>query len=55
MKLKKCETCSEEVDTAYRIQIKKGKLWVFVCAVCLPVYQAGNFYSYGGTWKGYRH
>ena len=55
MKLKTCNTCREEVDTAYRIQTQKGKIWMFVCAGCLPKHQEGKFYRYGGTWKGYRH
>lgn len=55
MKTKTCPTCQEEHTTMYRIQIKKGKEWIFVCPDCIKIHKAGSYYRYGGTWKGYRH
>ncbi|MEL6534415.1 MAG: hypothetical protein AAFQ98_03330 [Bacteroidota bacterium] len=55
MKTKTCPTCQQEHTVMYRIQIQKGKTWIFVCPTCLPGHQAGAFYRYGGTWKGARH
>lgn len=55
LKLKECYTCKTAVETAYRIQTQKGKTWIFVCSKCLPKHQQGDYYRYGGTWKGYRH
>ncbi len=55
MKLKTCALCNVEADVMYRIQIKKGKIWIFVCTVCCKKSQAFVDYKYGGTWKGSRH
>lgn len=33
----------------YRIQLKKGKVWVFVCEACCLVAQKLPEYRYGGT------
>ncbi|MCH2216439.1 MAG: hypothetical protein MK086_14845 [Flavobacteriales bacterium] len=55
MKTKLCYTCLAEGDVMYRIQIQKGKKWIFVCPKCQAKYAQGDFYRYGGTWKGYRH
>ncbi|MFK7932488.1 MAG: hypothetical protein AB8G22_03205 [Saprospiraceae bacterium] len=55
MKTKICATCQTEHDTMFRVQIQKGKKWIFVCESCCKKHQKGAFYRYGGTWKGYRH
>ena len=55
MKTKLCPTCKKENVVMYRIQIKKGKEWIFVCPICIKQHQQGAFYRYGGTWKGSRH
>jgi len=55
MKTKVCATCQEEYTTMYRIQIQKGKTWIFVCPNCIEKHKQGVFYRYGGTWKGKRH
>ncbi|MEO1052260.1 MAG: hypothetical protein AAFX87_16630 [Bacteroidota bacterium] len=55
MKTKNCPLCKQDSDVMYRIQIRKGKEWLFVCADCLPSCQKSDQYRYGGTWKGYRH
>jgi len=55
MKTKTCEICAREETIAYRIQIEKGKTWIFVCAVCCENAKTKANYKYGGTWKGSRH
>jgi transcription elongation factor Elf1 len=55
MKTKTCATCGEEESTMYRVQIKKGKDWIFVCKPCCEEHQSKPEYRYGGTWKGSRH
>ncbi|MEM1214362.1 MAG: hypothetical protein AAGJ82_01660 [Bacteroidota bacterium] len=55
MKTKVCATCKEEHTVLFRIQIRKGKVWLFVCKSCCEQHQKGAFYRYGGTWKGARH
>jgi hypothetical protein len=55
VKTKECHTCKNSDEVMYRIQIKKGKEWVFVCPDCQTRHAKGDFYRYGGTWKGYRH
>jgi len=55
MKTKICAICSKEETTLYRIQIEKGKLWIFVCTACCNAVKTKEQYKYGGTWKGYRH
>jgi hypothetical protein len=56
LKTKTCAICQEEFEVLYRIQIKKGKLWIFSCKSCLEEQKATNLnYRYGGTWKGKRH
>lgn len=39
----------------YRVQITKGKDWIFCCKFCTEQHQSLPFYKYGGTWKGTRH
>lgn len=39
----------------YRIQVKKGKTWIFVCDDCIKAHKTNPNYRYGGTWKGKRH
>lgn len=36
----------------YRVQLTKGKVWVFVCQRCCLQAQTLAEYRYGGTWKG---
>lgn len=55
MKTKTCATCKKEDDVMYRVQIQKGKTWIFVCKDCCEEHQKKPNYRYGGTWKGYRH
>lgn len=55
MKSKNCDLCTREEATLYRIQIKKGKTWIFVCASCCDAAKSKTHYKYGGTWKGSRH
>jgi protein-arginine kinase activator protein McsA len=55
MKTKTCELCKLEETILYRIQIKKGKDWIFVCETCCKKSQNLAQYKYGGTWKGKRH
>ena len=55
MKSKICELCKVEHTTLYRIQIEKGKIWIFVCTDCCNVQKSNPHYRYGGTWKGTRH
>ena len=55
MKYKICAKCKKEAITLYRIQITKGKVWIFVCADCCNKAKAEPDYRYGGTWKGDRH
>jgi hypothetical protein len=42
----------KEFSVVYRIQLKKGKDWVFVCEACCLVAKKLPEYRYGGTWKG---
>lgn len=55
MKTKPCATCKQEHTTLYRVQLQKGKLWVFVCEACCIKAKSNPHYRYGGTWQGYRH
>jgi len=55
MKTKTCPYCQKDHDVMYRIQVRKGKDWLFVCTDCLKACQQLPDYRYGGTWKGYRH
>ena len=55
MKTKDCYRCGEAHTTLYRVQVQKGKTWVFVCPACCEILKKGPYYRYGGTWKGYRH
>lgn len=55
MKTKTCHRCQEEHTTLFRVQIRKKGPWIFVCEACCLFYKKGDFYRYGGTWKGYRH
>ncbi|MEM6321566.1 MAG: hypothetical protein AAF960_28160 [Bacteroidota bacterium] len=55
MKIKTCVTCKTDHAVMFRVQIQKGKKWIFVCETCCKKHQKGAFYRYGGTWKGNRH
>lgn len=55
MKTKICALCKIETNILYRIQLTKGKEWIFVCADCCNKAKIEPNYKYGGTWKGYRH
>jgi len=55
MKTKICELCKVEETTLFRVQIQKGKTWIFVCESCCNQSKTLPDYRYGGTWKGYRH
>jgi protein-arginine kinase activator protein McsA len=55
MKTKICHLCKKEDSVQYRIQIEKGKVWIFVCKSCYEKSQSLENYRYGGTWKGDRH
>ena len=52
MKTKICHNCTKEYVVMYRIQLKKGKVWVFVCEECCLIAKKLPEYRYGGTWKG---
>jgi protein-arginine kinase activator protein McsA len=52
MKIKICHLCEAEESTLFRIQIQKGKIWIFVCKSCCEKSQKLADYKYGGTWKG---
>ena len=51
-KTKICELCKKPKTTMYRVQIAKGKLWIFVCTKCCIEVKSLEHYRYGGTWKG---
>jgi hypothetical protein len=51
-KTKICELCKKPETTMYRVQIAKGKLWIFVCTKCCIEVKSLEHYRYGGTWKG---
>lgn len=56
MKTKTCHTCQSEHSVLYRVQLQKGKNWVFVCKTCCNQHKSSTaYYRYGGTWKGSRH
>lgn len=55
MKTKICNICKIEESILFRIQIEKGKIWIFVCKLCCENSQELENYKYGGTWKGNRH
>ena len=55
MKTKTCTTCKQDFTVMYRVQIRKGKEWIFVCTDCCKKHQSLPEYRYGGTWKGSRH
>lgn len=52
IKTKACHLCMKDFRVMYRIQVKKGKDWVFVCEACCLVAKKSPQYKYGGTWKG---
>ena len=52
MKTKKCGICTVEESLLFRIQIEKGKIWIFVCKDCCTKSKSLENYKYGGTWKG---
>jgi hypothetical protein len=47
--------CSQAAATLYRVQIKTGKEWIFICEACLVHAKLLPQYKYGGTWQGSRH
>ena len=55
MKLKPCATCLQTAKTLYRVQIKAGKEWQFVCVNCIEQAKLSTHYKYGGTWQSSRH
>ena len=55
MKTKICAICLKEETVLYRVQITKGKVWIFVCTDCCNNVKKEPGYRYGGTWKGNRH
>ena len=55
MKTKKCKICKLDESVLFRIQIVKGKNWIFVCKTCCDKSKISENYKYGGTWKGSRH
>lgn len=52
MKTKPCFVCTNLFSVMYRVQLKKGKTWVFVCEHCCQNAKQLPDYRYGGTWKG---
>jgi hypothetical protein len=52
MKMKTCAQCGTLASVMYRVQIEKGKVWIFVCKACCVQSQLLPDYKYGGTWKG---
>ena len=55
MKTKSCHICKTDDNILFRIQLEKGKIWIFVCKSCCENAQKLENYKYGGTWKGARH
>ncbi len=55
MKTKFCALCQMEATILYRVQVTKGKDWIFICANCCNKVKIEPNYKYGGTWKGDRH
>jgi hypothetical protein len=55
MKIKICDICKKHEIVLFRIQIKKGKEWLFVCKLCCENSKKSENYKYSGTWKGERH
>ncbi len=55
MKTKNCALCKKEERILYRVQLTKGKIWMFVCTDCCNKSKTEPGYRYGGTWKGERH
>ncbi|MEC4005330.1 hypothetical protein OX283_011740 [Flavobacterium sp. SUN052] len=55
MKTKNCDLCKVNEIVLYRIQVQKGKAWIFVCETCCEKSKKLENYKYGGTWKGERH
>jgi hypothetical protein len=55
MKTKICALCQIEATILYRVQVAKGKNWIFVCTDCCNKVKVVPNYRYGGTWKGIRH
>jgi len=52
MKTKSCHVCTNLFSVMYRVQLQKGKTWVFVCEQCCLKAKKLTDYRYGGTWKG---
>jgi protein-arginine kinase activator protein McsA len=52
MRTKICALCKTEELTLFRVQIVKGKTWIFVCETCCNRVKVQENYRYGGTWKG---
>ena len=55
MKTKNCDLCKIDETVLFRVQILKGKTWLFVCKSCCEKSQKLEDYKYGGTWKGKRN
>ncbi|WP_170254788.1 hypothetical protein [Phaeodactylibacter luteus] len=55
MKTKDCALCGKPGEVMFRVQLGKGKPWVFVCKPCCEAEREKPGYRYGGTWKGARH
>lgn len=55
MKTKICHVCKTIEIVLFRIQIQKGKIWIFVCKSCCKKSKNLENYKYGGTWKGNQH
>jgi hypothetical protein len=41
-----------EENILFRVKIKQGKVWIFVCKTCCEESKLNPYYIYGGTWKG---
>lgn len=54
MSTKTCAMCRLEERLLYRVQLRKGLEWVFICTPCCLIAKANPEYRYGGTWKGGR-
>ncbi|MEE2641617.1 MAG: hypothetical protein VX768_13400 [Planctomycetota bacterium] len=49
---KLCHSCSLSAGILYRVRIRAGGEWLFVCRGCLQKVRPANpDYQYGGTWK----
>ena len=46
MKTKFCALCQKEDRVLYRVQVKKGKVWIFVCTDCCNKVKTEPNYRY---------